>query len=291
MNTRQIECFLEVGRLLNFTKAAQNLYLPQPAVSRYISSLETELETELFIRENNRRIRLSEDGKTWFNMFRRFSQEYQETRESLKKENTPLRFGYNIGWNISGFFPEIVSRCRAISPDFEITFECMEFSELTDAIEKGTLDAILTIESYPVSMEGFESERITSIRRLAAYSKYLKGQENIHTLSDLYPFDFYIVDDPRIQNLIQGIENELRPYHFVPKVKTVANMETVFAHIENGLGVAMLDEWCTNINDPSICTLKTEASHAISLVWRQGHMPSSLVLLKQELLKYFTNGN
>lgn len=286
MNSRQIECFLEVGRLLNFTKAAQNLYLPQPAVSRYISALEKELETELFIRESNRKIRLSEDGKTWFNMLLRFSKEFSETREHLRNVKRPLRFGYNIGWNISAFFPEIVARCREASPDFEISFECMEFAHLTEALRNGSLDAILTIDSYPLSMDGLERERITAIRRIAAYSRYLKGHENIHSLSDLYPFDFYIVDDPRIKELIQGVENDLRPYHFVPKVKTVANMETVFAHIENGLGVAMLDVWCTNINDPGICYLDTETTHAISLIWRQDHMPAALLTLKQELQQY-----
>lgn len=288
MNSRQIECFLEVGKLLNFTKAAQNLYLPQPAVSRYISALEKELETELFIRESNRKIRLSEDGKTWFNMFSRYAKEFSETREHLKNITRPLRFGYNIGWNISGFFPEIVSRCRQASPDFDISFECMEFSDLTNALQGDLLDAILTIDSYPLDSTGLERERITSIRRLAAYSKYLKGHEHIHSISDLYPFDFYIVNDPRIQDLVQGVELELRPYHFVPKVKMVANMETVFAHIENGLGVAMLDEWCTNINDPGICHLETETTHAISLIWRHNHMPSSLITLKQALLQHFS---
>ena len=287
MNSRQIECFLEVGKLLNFTKAAQNLYLPQPAVSRYISALEKELETELFIRENNRKIRLSEDGKTWYNMLLRFSKEFNETREHLKNIQRPLRFGYNIGWNISEFFPEIVSRCRKALPDFSISFQCMEFAELTESLQNSSLDAILTIDSYPLASEGLEKERITSIRRLAAFSRYLPGHENIHSLSDLYPFDFYIVDDPRIQDLIQGVEDDMRPYHFIPKVKTVPNMETVFAHIENGLGVAMLDEWCTNINDKNILTLPAETSHTVSLAWKPNDMPASLITLKQELKQYF----
>ena len=33
MNDRQIDCFLEVARQLNFTRAAETLRLPQPAVS------------------------------------------------------------------------------------------------------------------------------------------------------------------------------------------------------------------------------------------------------------------
>ena len=69
MNHRQIECFLETGKHLNFTKAAQNLYLPQPAVSRYISALENELGVALFQRENSRHISLTDEGILYFNFF------------------------------------------------------------------------------------------------------------------------------------------------------------------------------------------------------------------------------
>ena len=62
MNDKQIECFLETGKHLSFTKAAQNLYLPQPAVSRYIAALEQELGVTLFVRENSRNISLSDEG-------------------------------------------------------------------------------------------------------------------------------------------------------------------------------------------------------------------------------------
>ena len=59
MNDRQIKAFLEAARLLNFTKAAEKLYVPQSQVSRAIAALEKELGTVLFERENSRSITLS----------------------------------------------------------------------------------------------------------------------------------------------------------------------------------------------------------------------------------------
>ena len=50
MNTTQIKCFLALAETLNFTKAAARLYMSQPGLSRQISSLEQELNTQLFIR-------------------------------------------------------------------------------------------------------------------------------------------------------------------------------------------------------------------------------------------------
>ena len=41
MNDRQIKAFVEAARLLNFTKAADKLYVPQSQVSRAIKGLES----------------------------------------------------------------------------------------------------------------------------------------------------------------------------------------------------------------------------------------------------------
>lgn len=50
MNTVQLECFIEVSECLNFSRAAENLKMTQPAVSHQINSLEAELGTKLFNR-------------------------------------------------------------------------------------------------------------------------------------------------------------------------------------------------------------------------------------------------
>ncbi len=53
MNTTQIKCFLAVAETLNFTKAANQLFISQPGLSRQIVSLERELNTLLFIRDKH----------------------------------------------------------------------------------------------------------------------------------------------------------------------------------------------------------------------------------------------
>ena len=50
MTIHQIECFLEAARTLNFTEAANHLYISQQGLSRQIASLEKELELRLFDR-------------------------------------------------------------------------------------------------------------------------------------------------------------------------------------------------------------------------------------------------
>ena len=50
MNTQQLECFTTLAKTLNYAKTAEQLSLSQPAVSRQIQSLETELNAKLFNR-------------------------------------------------------------------------------------------------------------------------------------------------------------------------------------------------------------------------------------------------
>lgn len=48
MTFTQLRCFIEVARQLNFARAAETLYISQPAVSRQIHALENELGVRLF---------------------------------------------------------------------------------------------------------------------------------------------------------------------------------------------------------------------------------------------------
>lgn len=61
MEIRVLQYFLMVAREQNITKAAKQLHLTQPTLSRQLMQLEEELNTPLFIR-GKRKIELTEAG-------------------------------------------------------------------------------------------------------------------------------------------------------------------------------------------------------------------------------------
>jgi LysR family nitrogen assimilation transcriptional regulator len=65
MNLKQLEYFVHVAELGSFSKAAVVLDIAQPALSRHVRSLETELRQQLFLR-NGRGVVLTEAGKRLF---------------------------------------------------------------------------------------------------------------------------------------------------------------------------------------------------------------------------------
>ena len=50
MEFRQLEAYVAVYELESFSKAAKELFISQPSVSAYITSLEKELDTQLILR-------------------------------------------------------------------------------------------------------------------------------------------------------------------------------------------------------------------------------------------------
>ena len=65
MTTQQLQCFLRVAERLNFTKAAEELYLSVPTVTHHIQNLETELGTKLLIR-TSRKVQLTPAGISFY---------------------------------------------------------------------------------------------------------------------------------------------------------------------------------------------------------------------------------
>jgi LysR family transcriptional regulator, nitrogen assimilation regulatory protein len=82
MNLKQLEYFVQVAELGSFSKAAVVLDIAQPALSRQVRSLETELHQQLFLR-NGRGVALTDAGKRLFDHSVAVLQLVSHAREDL----------------------------------------------------------------------------------------------------------------------------------------------------------------------------------------------------------------
>jgi DNA-binding transcriptional LysR family regulator len=74
----RLQVFYTVARRLNFTKAAAELFITQPAVTKHIRELETHFKTSLFERSGNKKIILTPAGKTLLTHVERVFDIYRE---------------------------------------------------------------------------------------------------------------------------------------------------------------------------------------------------------------------
>jgi len=122
MKIRQIEYFLEVEKTLNITKAAQNMYVTQTAITKQLQLLEEELGFAVFSREN-KRIRLTEGGIFFKEEALRLMHQYHLTRQNV----AAYRYGeagcINIGF-LKNLDAQLLLSClspfRARYPEIEV---------------------------------------------------------------------------------------------------------------------------------------------------------------------------
>lgn len=100
MTQLQIKYFLMAARCLNFTEAAKQLYISQPALSQQITAMEKELNMQLFIRSKGK-LRLTPAGATFLEELPRYEAIFAEILKKAKFSNEGsygmLRIGFLQG--------------------------------------------------------------------------------------------------------------------------------------------------------------------------------------------------
>lgn len=158
MFRRDIQCFVELAEHLNFTIAAEHLYMSQPGLSKIISNMERELDVRLFSR-NTRSVNLTTAGKQFLIVCRGFLRQcemlkMQNPQDSLTVSGT-LKIG--IGdLNENRYFPQIVSEFSNRQPHCILSVKRYNPEELLKAIDAGEVD-LGVMTSYTIPDQGFQS--------------------------------------------------------------------------------------------------------------------------------------
>lgn len=156
MDLRELEYFLMVAEELNFTRAAHNLHVSQPTLSRQIAQLEEKLGATLLNR-NNKILELTEEGFLLKRRAQEMLELYEKTAQEIKRNNSD---------NIEGTISVGVGVLRSVSllitmiGEFRKKYPLVNFDILTitadvasEKIEQGILDMGVLIE--PVSLDRF----------------------------------------------------------------------------------------------------------------------------------------
>lgn len=119
---RQLKVFESVARLLNFTRAAEELHLTQPAVSIQIKQLEAIVALPLF-EQMGKRIYLTEAGQELFNYSRSISQQLADMELALEELKGVQRGKLNIAVvsTANYFVPGLLARFTQRYPDITIS--------------------------------------------------------------------------------------------------------------------------------------------------------------------------
>src|SRR5262249_54892656 len=96
MELRELRNFMRVARAGSVSRAAKELRLAQPALSRQIKKLEHELGVPLFSR-HGRGVRLSAAGSLLLERAEAIAQLVHQTSEEIREERSPARGRITLG--------------------------------------------------------------------------------------------------------------------------------------------------------------------------------------------------
>lgn len=145
----RLKVFRSVAENQSFTKASQELYISQPAISKHIKELEKEYNCRLFDRLAGQ-IQLTAAGQLLLDHANKIMKDYQKMdfdMNALQQKTTgELRIGAST--TISQYvMPEIIATFRRKYPDTHITMLSGNSREVETALEQNRID-IGMVEGY-----------------------------------------------------------------------------------------------------------------------------------------------
>lgn len=245
MELRQLRYFAAVAAHGSFNRAAKELHLTQPAVSRQVQNLEEELGTALLRRTHNT-VALTAAGEQFYeeacDVLVRADQAVRRVR--AQTPDATLRISY-VASLIAGVLPRAIQRFQAASPRVRLEFFESTSREIGKRVRRGGLDmAILAqgLEGCLTRFQWMELQRLSPVlvmprhhplaKLAVVHPAALRGQ-SLHGLRK--------VDFPEYAQRLRII---LKPFGINLRLATQSadGVATLFATLVANEGLAVLND-------------------------------------------------
>ena len=138
MNIKQLTYFIEIAKRKSFTKAANELYISQSALSKTVKMLESQLEVQLIDRAS-KTFKLTDEGQILFEkgqlVLDKLNDELDMLYDSLSLKQGKLSIGIPpvIG---TAYFTSIIYQFRNLYPHIELTIAEAGANTIKEKVDK-----------------------------------------------------------------------------------------------------------------------------------------------------------
>ncbi|MFC9535652.1 LysR family transcriptional regulator [Streptomyces sp. NPDC056975] len=240
---RDLRYFAAVAEELHFTRAAERLYVSQPALSKQIRMLEKQVGATLFERDR-RQVRLSPVGAALLPHAQRMLAEWDAAQEAVARavadQSATLVVGMSTSPGRGGVLPAIRSRFTAARRDARLRLHQVPWHDSTAGLADGTCDAAFVWLPLP------DPDRYRWM--VVAEEPRLVAMTDTHQLADREIIDFTdLLDEPFLA--LPNSAGPLRDYWLATDARggkraligaEVASTEETYEALVAGLGVVLL---------------------------------------------------
>src|SRR6204780_1431896 len=173
MELRHLRYFLVVAEALSFTKAAAQLRVAQPALSRRVQDLEDEIGVDL-LKRSPRGVTLTAEGKLFLEKTRHLlklaDESVEQVRALARGQFGDLHIGYSPSPTVEILPPALAAFQKAF-PHVNVLLHDASQRELAEGLQNGTLELAVTPGNSNLQTEGIEFEVLRSYPLSVAVAK------------------------------------------------------------------------------------------------------------------------
>ena len=242
-----IQYILVVAEEGNFTRAAQKLYVSQPALSQRVQKVENELQTNLFTRTVSG-LELTHAGLLFVEMARNILGIYDEFREKTiaTMEDTSSQLKIGIPPNQSRITtPFLAERFSLLHPSVQLVFKNGNSAWIEDALLSEKID--VGVVHYPMFNASLSYKTLYKVR-VCIYLRKGSPATNKAKKKDGYTYPVLSLSDIKeepIGLVLPGMRSRMYVENLFLKERIVPNVVQEMSSYESLRGLA----------DSGICTL------------------------------------
>lgn len=281
----RLKVFYAVANRLSFTKAANELNISQPAVTKHIKEIENQLNTKLFDRKGTT-IQLTESGKILFVYAEKSRQLYRDLEFAISQLNKQEKGKLKIGASTTiaqYILPEILAKFSSYYKDINIELVTHNSEDISTLLKNGQIDlGIVEGESKSsyFDYQKFKRDEIV----LVCKADHRLANKNFK-IKDLYDIDLIVREQGSgtqefIQNQLKksgidvqqlkitmqlGSSESIKSYLMHSEALAFLSISTVLSELKhNQLSVIDIKNFSIE-RDFNFITLKGEQSELINL--------------------------
>jgi DNA-binding transcriptional LysR family regulator len=238
----QLRCFVAVARELNFRKAAAQLNMTQPPLSRQVKLLESNLGV-LLLERSKHAVRLTVAGRAFYAeavaLLERARQAELVARKSARGDIGAVSIGF-VASAVYDLIPMISSEIGANHPGIEISLRELTTWGQIEALNARQLD--LAIVRATIDQPGIERE-LLSVEPfvLALPAGHRLGGRDEVTLADLHDQPMIMYSHSGWQPFHELLTGAFKARGIVPNIVQYINSSmSILALVRKGLGIALV---------------------------------------------------
>ncbi len=292
MDLRQLRYFVAVARERNFTRAAEQLHIAQPPLSRQIQQMEQELGVQLLVR-SSRPIRLTDAGRLFYEEAQQVLGRVEQMKDAARRIGHGQRRVISIGFVASTLYaglPTVVRRLRQARPDADVRLVEMMSGPQVEGLKNGRIDVgfgRMRSSDPSVERQVLREERlvvaIPPAFALAAEDTplkpaALKGQKLV-----VYPSEPRPSFADQVLSLLG--EHGVRP----PQLQEVRDLQTALGLVAAETGVCLIPASARFLRSDLRYRLidDQEATSPVVMSYRRNEDPALIALLRQLICEMY----